>query len=205
MTDQGSYLRGSSKTGFTQYSTEDSDFKISLHKGTGIITSADLFYNKKAGAFDTTTVTKSVKAEFDIPDFNQRQPYSGEVQPSEVVEKDVGQMNSNEELMIEIVTGTAGKGERLSIDITFTTISGESANFNYDVMATQGSKVILDDKKVYDHDGTRAHMTAPLPFAASDSMAVDVKVIFNGYGLPGEDDLTGPTGQVATKQVVPEF
>ena len=30
-------------------------------------------------------------------------------------------------------------------------------------------------------------------------------VIFNGFGIPGEGDFTGPVGQVATQQVVPEF
>ncbi len=112
--------------------------------------------------------------------------------------------NGDEELMVEIVTGEAAQDEMLSIDVTFTTIDGMSVeHVNYDIMATQGTETILDDKGVHDHDGVMNHMTAPLPTGASDEMPVDITVTFNGFGV--EEPFTGPTGQVATKQVVPEF
>ena len=115
-------------------------------------------------------------------------------------------MSSDEELMVEITTGTANEGESLSIDVTFTTISGDSVeHVNYNVKATQNGEVVLDDMDVHDHDGVMNHMTSPLPTAASDDAIVDVEVTFNGYGIPGEGDFTGPIGQVASKQVVPEF
>lgn len=123
-----------------------------------------------------------------------------------VVVQEAGAETGGEELMVEITTGEAGKGERLSIDVTFKHIDGDSVeHVNYDIMATQGDEVVLDDTGVHDHDGMMNHMTAPLPVAASDAMPVNVEVTFNGFGIPGEGDFTGPIGQVATKQVVPEF
>ncbi|MGI9565409.1 MAG: PEFG-CTERM sorting domain-containing protein [Nitrosopumilus sp.] len=112
--------------------------------------------------------------------------------------------SDSEELMVEIVTGDAAEGEMLSIDVTFTTLDGMSVeHVNYDIMATQGAETILDDKGVHDHDGVMNHMTAPLPAGASDEMPVDITVTFNGFGV--DEPFTGPMGQVATKQVVPEF
>ena len=111
---------------------------------------------------------------------------------------------NGEELMVEIATGDAAQNEMLSIDVTFKTIDGMGVeHVNYDIKATQGTEVILDDMGVHDHDGVMNHMTAPLPVAASDEMPVDITVTFNGFGV--EEPFTGPTGQVATKQVVPEF
>ena len=113
-------------------------------------------------------------------------------------------MSSGEELIVEITTGTAGEGERLSIDVAFTTMSGDSVeHVNYNVKATQNDEVVLDDMDVHDHDGVMNHMTAPLPTAASDDAPVDVEVTFNGFGI--DPPFTGSVGQVAEKQVVPEF
>ena len=112
--------------------------------------------------------------------------------------------SDSEELMAEIATGDAAEGEMLSIDVTFKTLDGMGVeHVNYDIMATQGTETVLDDQGVHDHDGVMNHMTAPLPAGASDEMPVDITVTFNGFGI--EEPFTGPTGQVATKQVVPEF
>ena len=112
--------------------------------------------------------------------------------------------SDSEELMVEITTGDAAEGEMMSIDVTFKTLDGMGVeHVNYDIMATQGTETVLDDKGVHDHDGVMNHMTAPLPAGASDEMPVDITVTFNGFGV--EEPFTGPTGQVATKQVVPEF
>jgi len=109
-------------------------------------------------------------------------------------------------LMVDIATGTADQGESLSIDVTFSMIDGSDIeHVNYDVKATQNGEVVLDEMGVHDHDGAMNHMTAPLPAAASDDAPVEVEVMFNGFGIPGEGDFTGPIGKVATAQVVPEF
>jgi predicted secreted protein with PEFG-CTERM motif len=110
------------------------------------------------------------------------------------------------ELMVDIATGSADQGERLSIDVTFSMIDGdEIEHVNYDIKATQNGEVVLDETGVHDHDGIMNHMTAPLPAAASDDAPVKVEVMFNGFGIPGEGDFTGPIGEVTTAQVVPEF
>ncbi len=109
-----------------------------------------------------------------------------------------------EEVMVEIVTGTAEAGEMLSIDVTFTTISGDSVeHVNYDITATQNGEVVLNDMGVHDHDGVMNHMTSALPNAASDDAPVQVEVMFNGFGI--DPPFTGPIGQVSEMQVVPEF
>jgi len=114
------------------------------------------------------------------------------------------EMVMEEELMVDISTGTAGAGEMLSIDITFTTISGDSVeHVNYDITATQNGEVVLNDMGVHDHDGVMNHMTSALSEAASDDAPVKVEVMFNGFGI--DPPFTGPIGQVAEKQVVPEF
>ena len=112
---------------------------------------------------------------------------------------------SDEELMVDIATGNAGQGEELSIDLTFTTISGASVeHVNYDIKATQNGEVVLNEMGVHAMGNVNNHMTSPLPAAATETEPVNVEVIFKGYGVPGSE-MTGPVGQVATKQVVPEF
>jgi predicted secreted protein with PEFG-CTERM motif len=110
------------------------------------------------------------------------------------------------ELMVDIATGSADQGERLSIDVTFSMIDGDDIeHVNYDIKATQNGEVVLDETGVHDHDGIMNHMTTSLPTTASDDAPVEVEVMFNGFGIPGEGDFTGPIGEVTTAQVVPEF
>ena len=109
---------------------------------------------------------------------------------------------SDEKLMVDIATGSAGQGEKLSIDLTFTTISGASVeHLNYDIKATQNGKVVLNEMGVHAMDNVNNHMTSPLPAAATETEPVNVEVTFKGYGVPGSE-MTGPVGHVTTKQVV---
>ncbi|MCI4432108.1 MAG: PEFG-CTERM sorting domain-containing protein [Nitrosopumilus sp.] len=112
---------------------------------------------------------------------------------------------SDEGLMVDIATGNAGQGEKLSIDLTFTTMSGASVeHVNYDIKATQNGEVVLNEMGVHAMGNVNNHMTSPLPAAASGTDPVNVEVMFKGYGVPGSE-MTGPVGKVTTKQVVPEF
>ena len=107
-------------------------------------------------------------------------------------------------IMVEITTGDAGAGETVTIKVEFTDMDGNAVeHVNYDVMATQDGTTVLDEKGVHDHDGVMDHTTMELAMAASDATPIDVQVTFNGFGI--DPPFTGPIGEVATKQVVPEF
>ena len=107
-------------------------------------------------------------------------------------------------IMVSITTGDAGSGEMMTVTVEITDIDGNAVeHVNYDVMATQDGTTVLDDTGVHDHDGVMEHTTMALPMAASDATPVDVQVTFNGFGI--DPPFTGPVGEVATKQVVPEF
>jgi predicted secreted protein with PEFG-CTERM motif len=107
-------------------------------------------------------------------------------------------------IMVEITTGSAGAGETVTVTVEFTDMDGNAVeHVNYDVMATQDGTTILDDTGVHDHDGVMEHTTMELAMAASDATPIDVQVTFNGFGI--DPPFTGPIGEVATKQVVPEF
>jgi len=109
-----------------------------------------------------------------------------------------------DEVMVTIETGMADAGEMLTIDVTFTDMDDNGVEHtNYDIMVTQGDEVVLDLKGEHKHDGVGSYTTTALPMAASDEMPVDVTVTFNGFGI--DPPFTGPIGQVAEKQVVPEF
>ena len=109
-----------------------------------------------------------------------------------------------EEIMVSVETGMAGAGESLTVDITFSNMDGSGVEHtNYDIVATQDGQTVLEDTGVHSHDGTGSHTTMALSAAASDASPVDVTVTFQGFGI--DPPFTGPIGQVATKQVVPEF
>ncbi len=108
------------------------------------------------------------------------------------------------EIMISIEAEPAAAGETTDVTVTITNMDGSSTeHVNYDIMATQGGEVVLDEKGVHDHDGVMTHPTMTLPMAASDEMPVDVTVTFNGFGI--DPPFTGPIGEGSTMQVVPEF
>jgi len=109
-----------------------------------------------------------------------------------------------EEIMISIEAEPAAAGETTDVTVTITNMDGSSTeHVNYDVMATQGSEILLDEKGVHDHDGVMTHTTMALPLDASSTTPVDVTVTFNGFGI--DPPFTGPIGEGSTMQVVPEF
>ncbi len=109
-----------------------------------------------------------------------------------------------EEAMISIEAEPAAAGETTDVTVTITNMDGSATeHVNYDVMATQGTEVVLDEKGVHDHDGVMTHTTMALPLDASSEMPVDVTITFNGFGI--DPPFTGPIGESNTMQVVPEF
>lgn len=166
-----------------------------------------------SGAFDSGLVVAGSSYEWtpttagNVPFFCMVHPWmAGLIVVQEAgAEEPTATSHSDEGLMVDIATGNAGKGERLSIDLTFTTMSGASVeHVNYDIKATQNGEVVLNEMGVHAMGNTNTHMTSPLSAAATETDPVNVEVTFKGYGAPGSE-MTGPVGQVATKQVVPEF
>ncbi len=81
-------------------------------------------------------------------------------------------------------------------------MSGGVEHVNYDIVVTQNGVNVLEDMGAHSHDGKYTHTTAAL--ASADP--VEITVTFNGFGLPGAEEFTGPVGEGVTfMNVVPEF
>ena len=112
------------------------------------------------------------------------------------------QPESIDEIMATITTGDAMQNSPMSIDVAITDMDGgELEHVNFKVVAMQNGQTVLEEE-LHAHKGTATTQTAPLPMAASEENPVSVTVDFLGFGI---DEITGPSGQLATKQVIPEF
>jgi predicted secreted protein with PEFG-CTERM motif len=109
------------------------------------------------------------------------------------------------EIMAEIQTSDGMANEAMTIDLTLTDFEGNGIeHITYNIKATQGSDVVLDEEG-HMHQGTltNTHSTAALSADASDSMPVVITIESVGFG---HDELyVDAPGEIATKQVVPEF
>lgn len=113
---------------------------------------------------------------------------------------------SLDEVMVAIETQGGDMGSPLQIDVKFTDADGgDLSHVNYRVTAVQGGQTVADDgspgSPAHSHTGSATHNTSPLRADASDT-PVDVSVYLYGFGV---GDITGPSGDVASYQVVPEF
>lgn len=101
--------------------------------------------------------------------------------------------------VVELVASDPIEGHRMGIALQI----GGSDAITYDIMATQGDTVVLDEKMAHDHDGLGNHETDVL--ASSDP--VDIVVTFQGYdshaGETRGSEMIGE--QVAFTNIVPEF
>lgn len=110
-----------------------------------------------------------------------------------------------DQLMAEIVTSDGIANEEMSIDMTLTDLEGNGVeHITYNIKATQGSSVLLDEEG-HMHKGilTNNHVTSALPLDASDTMPVVITVESIGFGH--DTMYVDFPGEIATKQVVPEF
>jgi len=84
------------------------------------------------------------------------------------------------------------------VELTFSEL-----HVNYDITATQGGEIVLQETGQHSMELTATHQ---IDAVGSDENPIDVEIVSLGIGAPGaEADWTGPTGTVATSQVVPEF
>ena len=110
-----------------------------------------------------------------------------------------------DQLMAEIVTSEGIANEEMSIDMTLTDLEGNGVeHITYNIKAVQGPSVLLDEEG-HMHKGilTNNHVTSALPLDASDTMPVVITVESVGFGH--DTMYVDFTGEIATKQVVPEF
>ena len=110
-----------------------------------------------------------------------------------------------DQIMAEIQSGDGTANNAMTINLTLTDLDGNDIeHITYNIKATQGSDVVLDEEG-HMHKGTIAnnHTTDALPMDASESMPVVVTVESVGFGH--DEQFVDVQGEIATKQVVPEF
>jgi len=110
-----------------------------------------------------------------------------------------------DDLIAEIVTSEGNVNDAMTVDVTITDMDGNAVeHITYNVKATQGSQTLMDEEG-HMHMGmmTNTHTTTTLDIDASDNMPVNITVDAVGFGH--DDQYQEASGEIATKQVVPEF
>jgi len=110
-----------------------------------------------------------------------------------------------DQIMAEIQTSDGTANKPMTIDLTLTDLGGSGIeHITYNIKATQGSNVVLDEES-HMHKGTitNSHTTDTLSMDASESMPVVITVESVGFGH--DEQYVAVSGDIATKQVVPEF
>ena len=109
------------------------------------------------------------------------------------------------EIMAEIKTSDGLDNEPMTIDLMMTDLEGNGIeHITYNIIAMQGSEIILEEEG-HMHKGIimNSHVTSVLPMDASDEMPVVITVESVGFGH--DAGYVDVPGEIATKQVVPEF
>jgi predicted secreted protein with PEFG-CTERM motif len=111
----------------------------------------------------------------------------------------------SDQMMAEIITGDGIVNEAMTIDLTLTDLEGNGIeHITYNIKAVQGDNTILDEEG-HMHKGTLTnnHVTSALSVDASDEMPVAITVESVGFGH--NEQYVEFSGEIAVKQVVPEF
>jgi predicted secreted protein with PEFG-CTERM motif len=123
-----------------------------------------------------------------VQETEAEETHEEETHEEEVMEDEV-------ELMVTITDSQVLGGTQ--VDLEFSTI-----HVNYEITATQNGEEIFKEA-AHSMELTASHQ---IDAVGSDESPIDVEIISLGIGPPGANqDWTGPTGSVATTQVVPEF
>jgi predicted secreted protein with PEFG-CTERM motif len=100
------------------------------------------------------------------------------------------------ELVVTITDSIVDDGTQVNLE--FNTL-----HVNYEIIATQNGEQILKEAAHAMEMTGASHM---IDAVGSDESPIDIEIVSLGIGPPGANqDWTGPTGTVATTQVVPEF
>jgi predicted secreted protein with PEFG-CTERM motif len=101
-----------------------------------------------------------------------------------------------EELVVVITDSIVDDGTQVNLE--FSTI-----HVNYEIIAMQNGEEILKEAAHAMEMTGASHMIDAI---GSDESPIDIEIVSLGIGPPGANqDWTGPTGTVASAQVVPEF
>jgi len=101
-----------------------------------------------------------------------------------------------EELVVTITDSVVDDGTQVNLE--FSTI-----HVNYEIIAMQNGEEILKEAAHAMEMTGASHM---IDAVGSDESPIDIEIVSLGIGAPGANqDWTGPTGTVASTQVVPEF
>lgn len=130
------------------------------------------------------------------------------------IEKDLGTITmgstieSNAEidnLVADIVSSDGYANEMMTIDVTITDLNGNPAeHITYNIQAIHETIVLLNEEG-HMHKGTmtNTHTTSALTIDASDDAPVTITV--NAVGFGHDEQYQEVFGEIAKKQVVPEF
>jgi len=151
------------------------------------------------GVFDTSLLMVDQSYEW-TPETVGEQPYFCMVHPWMqgiiIVQEAEAAGEDGGELMVSIADSQVMGGTQ--IELTFSEL-----HVNYDITATQGGEIVLQETGQHAMESTATHQ---IDAVGSDDNPIDVEVVSLGIGAPGDEaDWTGPTGTVATAKVVPEF
>lgn len=108
-------------------------------------------------------------------------------------------------LIANIVSSDGNANEVMTIEVTITDLDGNPAeHITYNIQAIHGTIVLLNEEG-HMHDGTvtSTHTTKALTIDASDDSPVTITV--NAVGFGHDEQYREVFGEIAKKQVVPEF
>ena len=108
---------------------------------------------------------------------------------------DEGHGDEGGDLMVVITDSAVLGGTQVELEFS-------ELHVNYEITAMQnGETIYTETAHAMEHTATHQ-----IDAVGSEENPIDIDIVSLGIGAPGEEDnWTGPTGSVATSQVVPEF
>ena len=112
-------------------------------------------------------------------------------------------MSNDGQVLVEVTSTMPQENMPLDMTIRFTDeLDNPIKHVNYDLSVIQEGIVVFEETKLHTHTGNSILSTDVL---YSDS-SVDLNITLQGIGLPDEEiNWTGPTNEIITFKVVPEF
>jgi predicted secreted protein with PEFG-CTERM motif len=148
------------------------------------------------GVFDTSLLMVNNSFEWN-PMTVGEQPYFCMVHPwmQGLIIVQEAEADEGGDLMVTITDSAVLDGTQVELEFS-------ELHVNYEITAMQNGETIYTET-AHAMENTATHQ---IDAVGSDENPIDIDIVSLGIGAPGEEDSwTGPTGSVATSQVVPEF